>query len=77
MNSEAKQKADALLKQMTVDEMVGQLNEFSGMVMAHLSPHLRHAAEGQRGRCEDGAGALTARAQQDHARCLYAGSGFQ
>src|SRR6202167_4373387 len=34
---EAKQTAEALLKQMTVDEKVGQLNESSGMVMPGLA----------------------------------------
>src|SRR5271170_1945069 len=33
-SNEAKQKAEALLKQMTLDEKIGQLNESSGMVMA-------------------------------------------
>jgi beta-glucosidase len=33
----AKQKAEALLKQMTVDEKVGQLNESSGMVMPGIA----------------------------------------
>ena len=32
-SNEAKQKAEALLKQMTLDEKIGQLNESSGMVM--------------------------------------------
>jgi beta-glucosidase len=35
-SNEAKQKAEVLLKQMTVDEKVGQLNESSGMVMPGL-----------------------------------------
>ena len=43
----------------------------------HRLAHLRHAAEGQRGGCEDGTGAFTAREQQDHTGCLHAGSGFQ
>jgi beta-glucosidase len=34
LSNEAKQKAEALLKQMTLDEKIGQLNESSGMVMA-------------------------------------------
>src|SRR5215472_16865105 len=34
--SQAKQKAEALLKQMTLDEKVGQLNESSGIVMPGL-----------------------------------------
>ena len=38
---------------------------------------LQQCAEGQRGRCEDGTGAFTAREQQDHTGCLYAGSGLQ
>jgi hypothetical protein len=42
--------------------------------LAHFPPLLRHAAEGQRGRCQDRSGALTAREQQDHAGCLHAGS---
>jgi HxlR-like helix-turn-helix len=45
--------------------------------LAHLPPHLRHTAEGERRRREDGTGAFTARQQQDHTGCLYAGSGFQ
>jgi beta-glucosidase len=36
-SNEAKQKAEALLKQMTVDEKVGQLNESSGMVMPGIA----------------------------------------
>jgi beta-glucosidase len=36
-SNEAKQKAEVLLKQMTVDEKVGQLNESSGMVMPGLA----------------------------------------
>jgi beta-glucosidase len=36
-SNEAKQKAEALLKQMTVDEKVGQLNESAGLVMPGLS----------------------------------------
>ena len=32
-SNEAKQKAEALLKQMTLDEKIGQLNEPSGIVM--------------------------------------------
>jgi beta-glucosidase len=36
-SDEAKQKAEALLKQMTVDEKVGQLNESSGMVMPGIA----------------------------------------
>jgi len=35
-SNEAKQKAEALLKQMTLDEKVGQLNESSGIVMPGL-----------------------------------------
>jgi beta-glucosidase len=34
---EAKQKAEALLKQMTLDEKLGQLNESSGLVMAGIA----------------------------------------
>ena len=34
---EAKQKAEALLKQMTLDEKLGQLNESSGLVMPGLA----------------------------------------
>lgn len=37
-SNEAKQKAEALLKQMTVDEKVGQLNESSGRVIPGLAP---------------------------------------
>jgi beta-glucosidase len=36
-SNEAKQKATALLKQMTLDEKVGQLNESSGMVMPGIA----------------------------------------
>ena len=36
-SNEAKQKAEALLKQMTVDEKVGQLNESSGIVLPGLA----------------------------------------
>jgi len=36
-SNEAQQKAEALLKQMTVDEKVGQLNESSGMVMPGIA----------------------------------------
>ena len=36
-SEEAKQKAQALLEQMTVDEKVGQLNESSGIVIADLA----------------------------------------
>jgi beta-glucosidase len=36
-SNEAKQKAEVLLKQMTVDEKVGQLNESSGMVMPGIA----------------------------------------
>jgi beta-glucosidase len=36
-SNEAKQKAEALLKQMTVDEKVGQLNESSDMVMPGIA----------------------------------------
>jgi beta-glucosidase len=36
-SNEAKQKAEALLKQMTIDEKVGQLNESSGMVMPGIA----------------------------------------
>ncbi len=36
-SDEAKQKAEALLKQMTLDEKVGQLNESSGVVMPGLT----------------------------------------
>jgi len=36
-SNEAKQKAEALLKQMTLDEKVGQLNESSGMVMPGIA----------------------------------------
>jgi beta-glucosidase len=32
-SNEAKQKAEALLKQMTLDEKIGQLNESSGIVL--------------------------------------------
>ncbi len=35
-SQEAKQKAEALMKQMTIDEKVGQLNESSGVVMPGL-----------------------------------------
>jgi beta-glucosidase len=35
-SNEGKQKAEALLKQMTLDEKVGQLNESSGIVMPGL-----------------------------------------
>jgi beta-glucosidase len=34
---EAKQKAETLLKEMTLDEKVGQFNESSGMVMAGIA----------------------------------------
>jgi beta-glucosidase len=36
-SNEAKQKAEALLKQMTLDEKVGQLNESSGIVMPGIA----------------------------------------
>jgi beta-glucosidase len=36
-SNEAKQKAEALLKQMTVDEKVGQLNESAGLVMPGIA----------------------------------------
>jgi beta-glucosidase len=35
-STEAKQKAEALLKQMTVDEEVGQLNQSAGIVMPEV-----------------------------------------
>jgi len=37
LSSEAKQQAEALLKQMTVDEKVGQLNESAGLVMPGIA----------------------------------------
>jgi len=36
-SNEAKQKAAALLRQMTLDEKVGQVNESSGMVMPGIA----------------------------------------
>ena len=36
-STEAKQKAEALLKQMTLDEKLGQLNESSGLVMPGIA----------------------------------------
>src|SRR5580658_3407279 len=36
-SNEAKQKAEALLKQMTVDEKIGQLNESSGIVLPGIA----------------------------------------
>ena len=36
-SNETKQKAAALLKQMTLDEKIGQLNESSGMVMPGIA----------------------------------------
>jgi hypothetical protein len=49
------------------------IDVFSVLQGGHLPPFLRHVAEGERGRCEDGTGALEAREQQDHARRLHAG----
>jgi beta-glucosidase len=36
-SADAKQKAESLLKQMTLDEKVGQLNESSGLVMPGIA----------------------------------------
>ena len=41
--------------------------------LAYLPPQLRHIAQGERGRREDGPGALTTREQQNHAGGLHAG----
>jgi integrase len=40
--------------------------------LAYFSSFLRHLAEGERRGRQDGSGALTAREQQDNARCLHA-----
>ena len=39
--------------------------------MAYFPALLRHIAEGKRRGCQNRPGALTAREQQDHARCLH------
>ena len=54
-----------------------ELNRREFARLAHLPPYLRHVAQGKWGRYEDRPGAFTAREQQDHTGCLYAGSGFQ
>jgi integrase len=45
--------------------------------LAHLPPYLRHSAQGERGRCEDRPGALTAREQPHHAGGLHASRDFE
>ena len=42
--------------------------------LAYFPAFLRHIAEGERRGCQNRSGALTAREQQDHARCLHASS---